>query len=146
MAFLPDRHRSPPPRAWSGQERRYPPAHLDATEWRVVRRRPSFVPIALTLVGAAVVGAWLRGDGREAALQSSNVVVIRPPDVHVNTPPTAQRTAAAPQQQSSFWQMLNGDRCAEPDGRVRDWGNPNRAGGGGPIDVFGFLPKCAGGR
>jgi hypothetical protein len=122
MRYLPDDHRYPPPPQWESVERHNRPARG-----------------LLTYITVLAAGVGLGSIAREAF-----TVPPQPPRIVV-----MQNAAspAAPAQQSSFWNWLNGNRCTEPDGHVRGWGNQNYAGGGGPVDVFGFLPKCnEGGR
>jgi hypothetical protein len=139
LTFLPVRRSSPQPAIWRDTRHASLPVRAEVIQTHPVKQRASLLPLVLTVVCAMATG-WMVRSAIEWPRQP-HVIVVRSPDVHVNAPP-----AAAPQPQSSFWNWLNGDRCADADGRVRDWGNPNRAGGGGPIDVFGFLPKCEGGR
>jgi hypothetical protein len=127
MAFLPDRRRptSVSPQVWGRQDQYGRPAHIDALQWRPVNRRPSFMPILLTVVAAAVAGFWIRNSMDRPATPVAKVERHAAP---------AGRTALA-------------ERCREPDGTIRNWGNPALAGGSGPIDFFHFLPACnEGGR
>jgi hypothetical protein len=111
------------------------------------RGRSGATGFLLTAILAVAIG-WLARSAIEQprysppSQQRPQVVVITPPDAQVSSPPAA----ALQQSSSSFLNWLNGDRCAERDGRVRGGGNQNYTGGGAPLDVFGFLPKCEGGR
>jgi hypothetical protein len=130
MAFLPDRYRAP--------HDRYP-ARYDAPA-----RGPS-VMFLLICAGCVALGAWL-GAGRPIIQPQQHVVVVQPRSDERMSPPDARRSPpAAASQQSSFWNWLNGNRCADADGHVRSLDSPNYA-GITPVDYFHFLPPCQGGR
>jgi hypothetical protein len=123
MTFLPERHRSPPPQAWRMAQTRYGGlAHPTPLDWRPAPRR-SFMPILMTAAVAAVIGYMVRS-------------AVEQPQPKMITVERQARAPAAPP-------VANGP-CSEADGTVR--GGPNVSGFGPPRDVFGFLPRCDGGR
>jgi hypothetical protein len=125
MAFLPKRHRSPPPQTWSKAEpRRDWLTHTEAAQWQPVKQRTSLAPIFLTAALASIITWMIRSSVEQAQTPHPTIAIDRRTE-----PPAALAPAQRP----------TGTRCSYPDGRINDWPN-------GPIDYFHFLPSCQGGR
>jgi hypothetical protein len=119
MAFLPERHRSPPPSVWKPVEVRYGGVSRPAPlQWQPVppRRRSSILPTLLTAAIAAVFGFMVR-----SAIDHPRATYTAP----VNGPVARTQPPPGP--------------CADASGIVHGGPQP---GGFATRDIMGWLPRC----